>query len=147
MRLANLTSPEVRVLPFERLAAIAPLGAFEQHGPHLPLTTDTDIVTAIAEAAERAMPDRVLLLPCLWLGHSTHHMHFRGTLDVRQMHYITRKADMQYLKPVYAVNEFHQISESVVIGHTNVATSEKGRRFFDAIVRDVVAFLKDLLTW
>jgi len=58
-----------------------------------------------------------------------------------------RKADMQYAKPVYAVNEFHEISESGVVGHPDLATVEKGQRFFDAIVRDVTAFLEDLLTW
>src|SRR2546430_10678313 len=88
MRLASFTSPEVQRLPMNDLAVIAPLGSFEQHGPHLPLTTDTDIVTAIADAVERAMPGKVLLLPCLWIGHSTHHMHFAGTLDIPQMHYI-----------------------------------------------------------
>jgi len=34
------------------------------------------------------MTDRVLLLPTLWPGLSTHHMHFPGTLDVPQMIYI-----------------------------------------------------------
>ena len=54
---------------------------------------------------------------------------------------------MQYAKPVYAVNEFHEISESGVVGHPDLATAEKGRRFFDAIVRDVAAFVEDLSTW
>ena len=86
MRLENLTSPEVKNLSIGEMAVVAPLGSFEQHGPHLPFTTDTDIVTALAEAVEQSLPDQVLLLPCLWVGHSTHHMHFPGTLDVRQMH-------------------------------------------------------------
>jgi hypothetical protein len=37
-------------VPVRDLVAIAPLGSFEQHGPHLPFTTDTDIVSAIAGA-------------------------------------------------------------------------------------------------
>src|SRR5437763_8620404 len=255
MRLAILTSPEVQRLPMSDLAVIAPLGSFEQHGPHLPLTTDTDIVTAIAHAVESAMPSKVLLLPTLWIGHSTHHMHFAGTLDIPQLHYIgviqdlcrsilamaatrilllnghggndvpvraalrevktemqgragvhvlyaaywmlaaagiraireselgglghacemetslmlhlhpervrmelarrdgpqhaspNRKADMQIAKPAYSVNDFHEISESGVVGHPDLATAEKGKRFFDAIVRDTAAFVEDLLTW
>src|SRR5207302_9966945 len=79
MRLAAFTSPEVRALPMQNLVVVAPLGSFEQHGPHLPLTTDTDLVTAIAEAVERTMPEKLLLLPTLWIGHSTHHLHFPGT--------------------------------------------------------------------
>jgi creatinine amidohydrolase len=255
MRLENFTSPEVGQLPVSDLIVIAPLGSFEQHGPHLPMTTDTDIVTAIAGAVEQALPETTLLLPTLWIGHSTHHMHFPGTLDIPQMHYIAivqdlcrsilamgvqkilllnghggndipvraalrevktelqgrqgvhvlysaywmlaaasikqvreselggvghacemetsimlhlhpervrmelarrdgpkhaspyRKADMQYAKPVYSVNEFHEISESGVVGHPDLATAEKGRQFFDAIAGDVAAFVRDFLTW
>src|ERR1700712_173117 len=88
MLLQNLTWPEVKSLDFDKLAVLFPTGSFEQHGPHLPFTTDTDIVTAIAESIERTMPDRVLLLPTLWPGLSTHHMHFPGTLDVPQSDYI-----------------------------------------------------------
>jgi creatinine amidohydrolase len=58
-----------------------------------------------------------------------------------------RKADMQYAKPAYSVNEFHEISESGVVGHPDLATPEKGRQFFEAIVQDVTAFVQDLLTW
>ena len=54
---------------------------------------------------------------------------------------------MQHAKPAYSVNEFHEISESGVVGHPDLATAEKGKRFFDAIVGDVLAFVEDLLTW
>src|SRR5262249_5147047 len=57
-------------------------------GPHLPLTTDTDIVTAIARGVEQARPEKTLCLPTLWPGHSTHHLFFPGTLSVGQMPYI-----------------------------------------------------------
>ena len=88
MLLKDLTWPEVKSLDFDKLIVIFPTGSFEQHGPHLPFTTDTDIVSAIAERVERAMTDRVLLVPTLWPGLSTHHMHFPGTMDVPQMVYI-----------------------------------------------------------
>src|SRR5689334_12035619 len=94
MRLEALTSPEVKALPMDKLIVLAPLGSFEQHGAHLPLTTDTEIVSAIASAAEATLHDHVLCLPCLWLGHSTHHMQFPGTLDVKQMHYIALIEDL-----------------------------------------------------
>src|SRR5438067_13877032 len=88
MQLANFAWPELKNVPIADMVVIAPLGSFEQHGPHLPFTVDTDIVTAIAGAVEQSLPEKVLLLPCLWIGHSTHHMHFPGTLDIPQMHYI-----------------------------------------------------------
>ena len=88
MLLKDLTWPEVKSLDFNKLVVLFPTGSFEQHGPHLPFTTDTDIVSAIAERLEQVMPDHVLLLPTLWPGLSTHHMHFPGTMDVPQMLYI-----------------------------------------------------------
>jgi mycofactocin precursor peptide peptidase len=50
MRLANFRSREAGALTMNDLVLIAPLGSFEQRGPHLPLTTDTDIVRAILGA-------------------------------------------------------------------------------------------------
>jgi creatinine amidohydrolase len=252
MLLKDSTWPEVKALDFDRLIVIFPTGSFEQHGPHLPLTTDTDIVTALAEAVERAMTDRVLLLPTLWPGLSTHHMHFPGTMDVSQMVYIQlvtelgksiasmgakkvfilnghggndtplraalrelktavpharfvlasywtlaantlrevresepggmghacemetsimlhlhphrvkldravrdgpthtdpyRKADMQYARPVFFVNEFHEVTQSGVMGHPELASAEKGKRFFDGIATEVSAFVEHFLTW
>jgi creatinine amidohydrolase len=74
MLLENLTWPEVRKLKLANKVVLFPLGSFEQHGHHLPLTTDTDIVTAIARRIERKREDKLLCLPTLWPGHSTHHL-------------------------------------------------------------------------
>lgn len=255
MLLDNLTWPEVKALDFERLVVLLPLGSFEQHGEHLPFSTDTQIVTAIARELEAARPDRVLLLPTVWTGHSTHHLAFPGTLSAAQMNYIRlivdlcgsivrmggrklfllnghggndvpvkaalrevktkfqkgaalhavyapywslgaqtikqvresglggvshacemetsimlhlspkqvrmdrarrdgpqhpspyRKADMQLAKPVYYVSEFDELSSSGAIGHPDLASAEKGKRFLDGIVRDVTAFIDDFVTW
>jgi creatinine amidohydrolase len=67
----------------KNLPVIVPLGSIEQHGRHLPLCVDTTQVTAIAERAEKALGDAVLLLPTLWLGCSDHHKDFPGTISVR----------------------------------------------------------------
>lgn len=55
---------------------VAPLGALEQHGLHLPLATDTLIVSEIARRVEARLPDQVVLTPTQWLGHSPHHARF-----------------------------------------------------------------------
>src|SRR5438128_2450975 len=94
MYLANLTWPEVKQLPIERLIAVLPTGSFEQHGPHLPFTVDTDLVTGIAHGVEKRLSDKLLLLPTLWPGMSTHHNAFPGTLDVPQPHYIPLIVDL-----------------------------------------------------
>ncbi|MDN3656847.1 creatininase family protein [Ferruginibacter paludis] len=61
---------------------LLPLGAIEQHGLHLPVSTDTDIVTAVATYAESKLPDDILLCPTLAYGSSHHHQAFGGTLSV-----------------------------------------------------------------
>ena len=88
MLLENLKWPDVQRIDLASTPVVMPLGSFEQHGPHLPLTTDTELVTAIARDVERRMGDSILLAPTLWLGHSPHHMNFPGTLSVEPRVYI-----------------------------------------------------------
>lgn len=66
---------------------VLPLGAIEQHGPHLAVSTDTDIVSAIASAAEGKMAEHVLLCPALPFGSSHHHLPFGGTMSISIMTY------------------------------------------------------------
>lgn len=65
-----------------RLLAV-PLGATEQHGLHLPLSTDTDVAVVLCEllAAER---DDVVVAPALPYGSSGEHAGFPGTLSIGQ---------------------------------------------------------------
>jgi creatinine amidohydrolase/Fe(II)-dependent formamide hydrolase-like protein len=80
--LADLTWPEVRVA----LAAgwgtvVVAAGSIEQHGPHLPLLTDTLIGDGLI-AATVARLDRALQGPTISLGCSEHHMAFPGTITM-----------------------------------------------------------------
>jgi creatinine amidohydrolase len=59
--------------------ALLPTGATEQHGPHLPLGTDTRAATAVASRLDR---DDTLVLPPVPVGVSDHHRQFDGTLSV-----------------------------------------------------------------
>ena len=252
MILENLSWADVKKAKLASKIVIFPLGSFEQHGLHLPLSTDSDIVTAIARAVEGKRPSKVVLLPTLWMGHSTHHLAFPGTLSVQQIPYIQliielcssiasmgakkvfllnghggndvpvraalrelksrfpkvrfvlasywalagktikevreselggighaceletslmlhlhpdrvkmalarrdgpkhndpcRKNDMQYGRPVYFVSEFHEVSKTGIIGHPDLATAAKGRKFFDGIVREVLAFVNEFGKW
>jgi creatinine amidohydrolase len=63
---------------------VVPLGSLEQHGPHLPMATDTAIVTEVVQRLEAARPQSVVVTPTVWLGHSPHHAKFGCvSLDVR----------------------------------------------------------------
>ncbi|MFQ3586484.1 MAG: creatininase family protein, partial [Fimbriimonadaceae bacterium] len=55
MKLADSTWPEVDAFDRDGVVLI-PTASLEQHGPHLPLLTDTILATAVAEAVERALP-------------------------------------------------------------------------------------------
>ncbi|MEU8631964.1 mycofactocin biosynthesis peptidyl-dipeptidase MftE [Amycolatopsis sp. NPDC048633] len=83
MRLADLSWPDVA----ERAAAGAilavPVGATEQHGPHLPLSTDTDIALALCDRLSDQRPD-VLVAPAVAFGSSGEHAGFAGTLSIGQ---------------------------------------------------------------
>jgi creatinine amidohydrolase len=83
---ARMTAPDLRAIAArEGALAILPAGSLEQHGPHLPVITDTASASAAAIAAARlvaaeAVP--VAVLPGLWLGLSEHHLPFGGTISV-----------------------------------------------------------------
>jgi creatinine amidohydrolase len=60
--------------------AVLPIGAFEQHGPSLPLVTDTLIAIAIAEAISQH--HKVFQLPAITFGCSHEHSAFPGTVSL-----------------------------------------------------------------
>ncbi len=80
MKLAELSWPEVNALDRGTVIVI-PTGSLEQHGPHLPLFTDSILVTSVAEAVETKLSASMVLTPTLWLGASTHHLAFAGSLS------------------------------------------------------------------
>lgn len=76
----------------ERIAQLAahdpvllqPIGAIEQHGPHLPIDTDTNSVTVIASRAAEALgPESALVLPPIPWGLSPYWLPFAGTLSLQ----------------------------------------------------------------
>jgi mycofactocin precursor peptide peptidase len=81
--LADLTSPEVARFGRTGRVLVVPLGATEQHGPHLPVSTDTDIAVALAERLARQSPDVVVAMPVAF-GASGEHQDFPGTLSIGQ---------------------------------------------------------------
>ena len=64
--------------------AILPVGAVEQHGPHLPVSVDATLLQGIVDAALPQLPADVpvLVLPAQNVGLSTEHLNFPGTLSL-----------------------------------------------------------------
>jgi creatinine amidohydrolase len=79
--LALLTSPEAAALGRDgRALGLIPLGSLEQHGPHLPLITDTAIADALAREVALRLAEPVLVTPAPAGGLSRHHLAFPGTV-------------------------------------------------------------------
>ncbi|MBL9049976.1 MAG: creatininase family protein [Tabrizicola sp.] len=81
---ADLTAPEFAALDRESAVAILPIGAIEQHGPHLAMSVDRDLTMAVlTRALPQINPDlTVLALPVQAIGKSTEHQAFPGTLSL-----------------------------------------------------------------
>jgi creatinine amidohydrolase len=80
----DLASPEFAALDPEATVAVLPVGAIEQHGPHLPVAVDTCLNEAILRRALELMPAGlpVLILPITPVGKSNEHADFPGTLTL-----------------------------------------------------------------
>ena len=81
---ADLKTTDFGQLDPARTVALLPLGATEQHGPHLPLDVDRAIVDGIVARALPQLPQNVpvVVLPTQAVGYSPEHAAFDGTLTL-----------------------------------------------------------------
>jgi creatinine amidohydrolase len=83
--LADLAYPDIQAYLKACDLILVPMASTEQHGPHLPLSTDT--VTALEVASRVAKINNMLHTPVVWTGYSPQHMagpgEGRGTITVR----------------------------------------------------------------
>ena len=79
----DLSTREFAALDWDRLVAILPVAAVEQHGPHLPVRVDAAINAGVVDHALALMPPELpaLVLPTMPVGKSTEHQRFPGTLS------------------------------------------------------------------
>ena len=80
---AERRAPEFGALP-ERTVAVLPTAAVEQHGPHLPVGTDTTIAEGMLSRVRERCPEDLdlLILPVMAVGKSNEHLWVAGTLTL-----------------------------------------------------------------
>lgn len=83
---SRLKAHELRQMANENAVVIIPVASIEQHGPHLPVMTDTRIGEEVAVRAARLAFDKrpTIVTPVVWHGLSEHHMPYGGTLTLTQ---------------------------------------------------------------
>jgi creatinine amidohydrolase len=94
MKLAEMTFPEVREVDRASTVVLAPIAACEQHSRHLATFTDTILVTGVADGVESRLSRKVLQLPTLWFGASSHHLRFGATLSAEVDTHIDMLCDL-----------------------------------------------------
>lgn len=82
---SDLSTADFASLDLARTIAVLPVAAIEQHGPHLPLSVDTDIANGVVAASlPHIAPDLpALFLPTQAVGYSPEHTRFAGTLTLK----------------------------------------------------------------
>ena len=91
---SRLKAREITALGKRDAIAFVPIGATEQHGPHLPVMTDSRLATEVSHRAARIVQKQepVVVTPSIWCGMSEHHMSLGGTitLDFATMNAVVR---------------------------------------------------------
>jgi creatinine amidohydrolase len=136
---SELTTLDFAHIDLSRAIAVLPLAATEQHGPHLPLSVDTDIVNGVIHASlphleanwlSTDAPLPVFFLPTQSVGLSPEHAAFPGTLT---------------LKPETLIRLWTDIAESVKAAGVNklVLFNSHGGHVgaMDVVARDLRARL------
>ncbi|MDO5623865.1 MAG: creatininase family protein [Pseudomonadota bacterium] len=82
---SDLATTDFATLDLARTIAVLPLGATEQHGPHLPLSVDANIAHSMVQVACDHLPVDlpVLFLPVQRIGYSPEHAAFAGTISLK----------------------------------------------------------------
>lgn len=92
----DFTTEEFKGLDPEAVIAVLPVAAIEQHGPHLPVSTDFSIMQGMLATAIPLIPAGfdVRILPVQAVGKSNEHLHAPGTLNIGATHLIDAWSDL-----------------------------------------------------
>ncbi len=123
-RYENLTWPEINEAVEKGLIPALPVGTVEQHGPHLPVKMDLWTADSVVDEAARRRPDRVLAMPVIPYGYTTHVMDFPGSVTVHH------ETFMRYVADVIKSVVYHGFKKVIVVnGHgSNVSALDLAAR-------------------
>ena len=131
--LPEMTFAEVEDILDQVELAILPTGSNEGHGPHLPLKVDAATSTYVSVEAARRLYPRVLVAPCLAVGHSPQHLEFAGSMTLRLETQIRVLTDYCRSLRNYGIRRF-----AIVNGHgNNMAVNAQAARRITEELGDV----------
>jgi creatinine amidohydrolase len=84
----SLTWDEVNEAVRREQVILLPIGAIEQHGPHLPLDVDNLSVETVCLRAAEAASDLLLIMPAVHYGFNEQGLDFPGTISITEQHFI-----------------------------------------------------------
>ena len=105
-----------KLIKKKKQVAVIPIGSIEQHGPHLPVSTDTDIVTEVAKKLSEKKG--YLLLPTITCGVSFEHAPFFN-LSIREstlrtvLMYLCMSLSDNNIKTIFIINGHHGNQKSI----------------------------------
>lgn len=110
--LADLSYVDIREYLAVKDSVLVPMASTEQHGPHLPLYTDTITATEISSRISEQIA--VLHTPPIWMGYSPQHMHGpgegRGTITVRSSTLLSLMYDVARSLIHHGFNRIHFVN-------------------------------------
>jgi creatinine amidohydrolase len=104
--LTDMTWPEVKEALENVQIAIIPLGAHEQHGPHMVESCDAVLAEEMGRRLTGKLYPKALLTPTINMGISSHHIHFPGTISLDPMTLIAILRDMIKSLKQHGINKF-----------------------------------------
>ncbi|MSQ08215.1 MAG: creatininase family protein [Dehalococcoidia bacterium] len=111
-RYEDLTWPEVNEAVRLGRIPVLPVGTMEQHGPHLPVKMDAWTANSVAVEAARRSPGRLLVMPPVSYGYTTHVMDFPGSITIHHETFI------RYVVDIVKSLAYHGFSRIIVLnGH------------------------------